>query len=141
MSRDNPWTKHRQSFWEMKSGSPNLPRWLRVVAYAYGMNRANGHAPLEPGDLAAVLSTVDPETGEIVVPRRDVISIAIDTAVKYEFLDPQSSARCLVVPLHAIEGGLKGKPGDPCPRPHSRSLHLKQTNGPEFASEANKVCI
>jgi hypothetical protein len=60
VSRENPWTQHRQSFWENKSGNPRLTLWLRVVAYAYGKHRRNGHAPLGPGDLALVLATVAP---------------------------------------------------------------------------------
>jgi hypothetical protein len=59
-----PWAKHYQHAWEERSGDPNLPDWLRVAALAYGKHSANGHAVFGPGDLALVLGSVDPVTGD-----------------------------------------------------------------------------
>lgn len=114
MSRDNPWTKHRQSFWQEKSGRPSLPLWLRITALAYGVHRRNGHAPFKPGEIALATSVVDSETGEIKTPSRNRISEAIRQAVEIGFLHRDSNARCLVVPPWGIEGGMLGSPSEKC---------------------------
>ncbi|EWT04651.1 hypothetical protein N864_10855 [Intrasporangium chromatireducens Q5-1] len=109
----NPWAKHFQLVWENRAGDPRLPLWLRVVSLAYGKHRANGHAPFDPGQVALVLSTVDPDTGELITPKRQNVHRAIKAAVDYGFILDGSSSRCLVVPSHAVSGGL-GMPGTPC---------------------------
>lgn len=120
MSQANPWTQHRQSFWENKSGNPRLTLWLRTVAYAYGMHRRNGHAPLKVGELALILSSVDAHGQIIYTPKAATVSDAIKAAVDYGFLAPESCARCLVVPTFAIEGGLRGGVNEKCKQQHSR---------------------
>jgi hypothetical protein len=116
MSRDHPAGIHYQKPWTERASNPDLPDWLRVCAAAYGRHRANGHATLRAGELARVVGTVDRRTGEL-RPNQN-ISRAIRTAVEYGFLAEGSRARCLVVPSHAVAGGL-GSPHDPC-REHGR---------------------
>lgn len=104
MSRGNPFAMHRQRVWETRAADPDLPDWLRVASLAYGKHRANGHAPFAAGALREALGTVDRQTGEI-KPNANV-SRAINTAVRYGFLSSRSKARCLVIPEHAVSGGL-----------------------------------
>jgi hypothetical protein len=118
--RGNGWAKHYQRIWEDRSGDPKLPPWLRVSALAYGMHRANGHAMFGVGDVRLVLSRVDEETGEILMPSTANVSHAIRKAVDFGFLEKGSGTRCLVVPGHAIEGGL-GDPNEPCPQHRRQS--------------------
>lgn len=120
MSRENPWTKHRQSFWQEKAGSPNLSLWQRVYCLAYGVHRRNGHAPFKPGEIALATTIVHRDTGEIRQPSAPEISRAINTAIDYGFLSSESCARCLVVPPWGIEGGMLGRPNEKC-RWHSES--------------------
>lgn len=114
----NPWAKHFQLVWEERAGDARMPLWFRVVCLAYGKHRANGHASFDPGQVALVLSTVDPDTGELITPDRRHIHRAIRTAAEYGFITQASSTRCLVVPGHAVMGGL-GRPQTPC-RWHDR---------------------
>lgn len=114
MSRDNPWTRHRQSFWQEKAGSPSLPLWLRVTALAYGGHRRNGHAPFKVGEIALGTAVVDDSTSEIKQAGPQQISRAIRTAVEYKFLHRDSCARCLVVPPWGIEGGMVGATDESC---------------------------
>ena len=102
---------HRQSVWAERAGDPDLPDWLRVAAVAYGKHRANGHANFSRGALRLVLATVDRETAEM--KENENVSRAIATAVRYGFLARGSNTRCLVVPQHAVEGGL-GSVHSPC---------------------------
>ena len=106
MSYQNPWSMHYQSSWHERSGNPRLPLWLRVTSLAYGAHRMNGHAVFGPGDVAMCLSRVDHETGELVVPSRSTVRNAITRAMEYGFLAQGSGSRCLVVPPHAVRGGL-----------------------------------
>ena len=98
----------------MRSGNPNLPGWLRVAALSYGKHGANGHAPFAPREVALVLSKVDETTGQIVTPTSSNVSRDIGIARKYGFLAPGSGSRCLIVPAHAVRGGL-GNSLKPCP--------------------------
>src|ERR687889_983678 len=116
MSRHNPWAKHYQSTWHERSGDPRLPAWLRVAALAYGAHAANGHAMFKPGQVGLVLGAVDHETGEVKPLHKGSVQRAIRTAVEYGWLAPGSGARCLVVPGHAIAGGLGGDANAPCPQ-------------------------
>lgn len=120
MSRENPWAKHRQSFWQEKAGSPNLPLWGRVYCLAYGVHRRNGHAPFKTGEIAFATRVVDVSTGEIKEATRQQINRAIATAVEYGFLHKDSCARCLVVPPWGIEGGMIGGAKEIC-RSHSEA--------------------
>lgn len=115
MSTRNPWGRHYQTVWEERAGDPRMPLWFRVIALAYGKHRANGHAMFKAGQVGLVLGRADPVTGELVPLDRGNVSRAIRTAVEYGLLDKSSGSRCLVVPGHAIEGGL-GSPFEPCPQ-------------------------
>lgn len=102
---------HRQRVWEERAADPQLPDWLRATAIAYGKHRANGHANFSRGALRHVLATVNRDTGEY--GENENVSRAIATAVRYGFLARGSNTRCLVVPQHAVEGGL-GNVHSPC---------------------------
>ena len=93
MSRENPFSMHRRSFWEAHAGNPRIPVWQRVYALAYGVHRRNGHAPFKLGEVAqaVALTDVDPETGEVLTfhkPSSADVSHAIAAAVANGFLDP-----------------------------------------------------
>lgn len=135
MSRENPWTKHRQSFWQEKAGSPSLPLWLRVAALAYGVHRRNGHAPFKPGEIALAVSVVDVQTGEVRQPAKAQVSRAIRTAVDYGFLNPESNGRCLVVPPWGISGGMVGRPAERC------RWHSESTSGRKVDSQGQPGCL
>lgn len=107
MSRgERPWARHYQDEWHRKAGNPDLPYWLRVAALAYGSHGYNGHATFKRGDIALVLATADPETGEI-QPYENV-GRAIRDAIEYGWLAAESYWGCLVVPAHAIKKGNHG---------------------------------
>lgn len=108
----SPWSKHYHNVWAERSANTALPDWLRVAALAYGRHKANGHAAFGPGDVAHVLGKVDESTG--VFQPNENVTRAIRTAVRHGFLAEGSKSRCLVVPAHAIEGGL-GNAYAPCP--------------------------
>ena len=119
MSRENPASIHVRSFWQAQAGNPRLFLWHRVYAYAYGAHRENGHTPCKPRELALAVAVVDVKTGEIVEPSSNRISEAIRICVDYGFLDPQSTASCLIVPS-GITGGLVGRATDQCTHRHAR---------------------
>ena len=102
--REHPWSKHYQHVWRERAQDPRLPDWLRVAALAYGKHSANGHANLAPGELARTVSTINRRTGEV-RPNQN-INRAIATALRYGWLAEGSKSRCLVVPSHAVTGGL-----------------------------------
>lgn len=132
MSAFRTWSRQYQDVWLERTADRSLPAWLRVAFLAYGSHRANGHAPFEDGDVGLMLGSVDRTTGEIRPADKANVQRAIRNAVKAGWLAEGSSSRCLIVPGHAIEGGLGGKPHDPCDR-HSRkgaqrpSLRVVQT--------------
>jgi hypothetical protein len=121
MSVRNPWARHYQSIWHDRAGDDSLPNWLRVAALAYGAHKANGHAMFEPRAIGLVLARVDRETGVVTELDSGNVKHAIDRAVQAGWLAEGSGARCLVVPGHAISGGL-GRTTDPCPQ------HTKRCN-------------
>lgn len=118
MAEVHAWARHYQSVWQERAANPDLPAWLRVVSLAYGSHKANGHAQFGAGDLAVALGSVDMETGELVEMPRQNVHRTIQTAVRYGWLAEGSTARCLIVPAHAISGGM-GSPSEECPL-HSR---------------------
>lgn len=120
MSHINAWSRHYQSVWLERAGDPELPDWLRVAALAYGSHRANGHATFKRGHVALILADVDTDSGALTPRSRQGIYRAIRTAVRHGWLLDGSTARCLVVPGHAITGGL-GSPADECPQ-HAREV-------------------
>jgi hypothetical protein len=112
VSRGNPWARHYQAVWHERVAHRNLPNWLRVAALAYGSHAANGHAVFKPGDIGIVLGTPGCPIDKNNVQR------AIRTAIENGWLSPLSGSTCLVVPMHAVAGGM-GSPNQPCPV-HSR---------------------
>ena len=128
MSVRNPWGRHYQSVWHERSGDPRLPHWLRVAALAYGSHRANGHAQFKAGQVGLVLGTVDAASGEVRPLDKGSVQRAIRTAVDYGWLAAGSGTRCLVVPGHAIAGGLGGADDD-CPqhKAQAKSRHSAPT--------------
>ncbi|MDO9498111.1 MAG: hypothetical protein Q7J48_20575 [Nocardioides sp.] len=112
---ESPWARHYQDVWHERSGDHNLPKWLRVTCLAYGAHQNNGHANFKRGEVALVLATIDTETGAIYpLDRRDVFR-AIRQAVAFGWLEEGSTARCLIVPAHAVKKGPLGDETKPCP--------------------------
>lgn len=107
MSVDNPFALHQQPVWLERSEDPRLDLWLRVAALAFGRHRRNGHANFGAGEMADLLGAAPA-----------AVSRAIREAKARGWIDGESHARCLVVPPHAVRGGL-GHPNDPC-RIHRR---------------------
>ncbi len=138
VNREPRWARHYQEAWQARAGDPRLPYWLRVAALAYGSHRDNGHAIFKRGEVALILGSFDPETGEI-LPYQNV-GRAIDDAVTYGWLDPESFWGCLVVPAHAIKKGDHGhRPA--CPihvKRHARARDTKpslsERNGPHSST-------
>jgi hypothetical protein len=108
------WTAHAQDHWLELAGKPYFPDYLRVVFVAYGNHRANGHAKLARGDLAAYLVRANGT-----LPDRRTIYRAIGKAIEFGFLREESRQLCLVVSSLHVQGGL-GDPDKPCPRDHTR---------------------
>ncbi len=109
------WARHYQDAWHERAGDKRLPKWLRVAALAYGSHENNGHALFRRGEVALVLATVDHGSGAVVpLDRRDVFR-SIQQAVAYGWLEEGSTARCLIVPAHAIKKGPLETPCAPCP--------------------------
>lgn len=106
------WGKHYHSAWRDRAHDQRLDQWLRVTAAAYGGHRANGHALFERGELARITSTLNLTTGEL-TPNRN-LSRHIAQAVDLGFLVKRSNSRCLIVPGHAVDGGL-GDREEECP--------------------------
>lgn len=115
-----PWARHYQAPYRDDAANPRYPLPIRVAFLAYGNHRANGHARFKQGEIATALGRhdYDPKTGELIrfVPldRRSVYR-AIQQAVDYGLLAPESRVLCLVVPGHRITGGV-GDEDAPCDR-------------------------
>lgn len=117
----NPWARHYQIAWENRAADTNLPLWFRLMALAYGRHEANGHANFKRGQLSVILGTPSGD-GWRRVDRyylRDTIKIAVE----HGLLAEGSCTECLVVPGHAVAGGI-GDPEEPCPV-HIRKLGAK----------------
>jgi hypothetical protein len=112
----NPWARHFQLVWEERAGDPRLPYWLRVAALAYGKHATNGHAVFKAGQIGLILGTPNPATGEFKPLEKGNVQRAIRTAVEYGWLSKESGSRCLVVPGHAINGGVGGRELSACPQ-------------------------
>lgn len=121
----NPWSRHYQSVWEHRAADHTLPLWLRIVCIAYGRHEANGHANFPRGQLSWILGT--PPIGDKPFKRRDKTTVrnAIKTAVAHGWLADGSCSECLVVPGHAIAGGI-GNESKPC-SVHERKNAQKRT--------------
>ena len=109
------WGRHYQRVWVERAGDPGLPLWLRVASLAYGKHLKNGHAVFRPGEIKKHMTTVNLNTGVLHEPTRQAVSAAIVSAVEHGFLDRTSRTVCLVVPAHAIVGGIGGTETSACP--------------------------
>lgn len=103
---------HYQAVWRERAASraanPAMPLWIRVASLAFGCHRRNGHAPFGTGDIAEILGTPgDPLS-------KQSVTNAIRLAKNAGWIAQESTARCLVVPSHAVRGGL-GHPSERCP--------------------------
>jgi len=105
MSRVNPFGRHRQGAWMERAANPKLPDWLRVAGLAFAKHRANGHANFSQGEIANRLGKRSAD-GRLIPASGPTVSNAIKRAKDYGFIAETSHARCLVVPPHAVEGGL-----------------------------------
>jgi hypothetical protein len=107
VSRQNPWAMHYQGVWVERSTNPLLPNWLRVAALAYGKHTKNGHASFASGELRMLLARPGPD-GKPKPISNSAVANAIKQAKRYGFIAEESMARGLVVPPHAVVGGLGG---------------------------------
>ncbi len=80
------WARHYQDVWHERSGNSRLPRWLRVVALAYGCHDNEGHARFKRGEIALVLGSVDHDTGAVIPLSRQRSHEAVRQAVDLGFL-------------------------------------------------------
>lgn len=129
MSRSLPWSRHYQNVWHERSGDSNLPYWLRVACLAYGSHNANGHAMFKPGQIGLVLGHIDADGVPHPLDKQNV-QRAINKAIEFGWITDQSGSRCLVVPGHAVAGGL-GNPSDRCPQAHRRRKGSHSVTYPE----------
>jgi hypothetical protein len=111
---ERPWARHYQHVWHERTADGRLPLWLRVAFLAMGSHRANGHARFKAGEIGMVFGTIDADTGEIRPQDKHHVQRAIKSAVERGWLSEGSSSLCLIVPAHAIEGGV-GYPSERCP--------------------------
>jgi hypothetical protein len=116
VSLDNPFAMHRQSFWEEQAATLPL-LWQRLGAIAFATHKRNGHANFKPGELAMMLGKPGSSGWESLSPSQ--ISNLIASAKKAGWLASESNSRCLVVPHHAITGGL-GNEGERCAVHHGK---------------------
>lgn len=125
MTRQNPWAKHYQAVWHERTADRRLPAWLRVAFLAYGAHKANGHAQFKPGDISLVLGSLNQTTGEIKPMDKHNVQRAISAAVESGWLSSGSSSLCLIVPAHAVQGGI-GNATAECPIHKRKSRKVSQ---------------
>lgn len=94
----NPWTRHRQAVWRERAfdTSTPYPLWQRVGMLAFGSHRRNGRAEFAEGELAELLG----------VKNQRHLANAIKQARDSGWLASESNPLCLIVPSHAVEGGM-----------------------------------
>ncbi|HRD61333.1 MAG TPA: hypothetical protein PLZ93_02260 [Nocardioides sp.] len=116
------WAAHAQDTWLEFAGHPGFPDHLRIVFVAYGRRRANGHARLDRGELAAFLVRKDGS-----VPDRRTLWHALNKAISLGFLTEESRMLCLVVSQSQVQGGA-GSPDTKCRRNHgTRAKDVSQS--------------
>lgn len=135
MSAERPWARHYHEVWSERAGDDRLPYWLRVTALAYGSHLDNGHARFKRGEIALILGKLDPDTGEVMSFEK--VTRAIETAVSYGWLEPESFWGCLVVPAHAIKKGEHGRK-PVCPI-HARRRREGRETAAELARTGHSV--
>jgi hypothetical protein len=116
---------HYQSVWLERSMDSSLPYWLRVSGLAYGRHNANGHALFGPGEIGKLLAKPGLK-GEAKPLSDSGVANAIKLAKRKGWIAQESMARCLVVPRHAVTGGLGGAAWTPC-RAHPAGGRLRAT--------------
>jgi hypothetical protein len=124
----NPWARHYQSVWHERTADRRIPLWLRVAFLAFGAHKANGHARFKPGEIGMIFGTVDTETGEIKPVDKANVQRAIRNATQAGWLAEGSSSLCLVVPAHAITGGL-GFENEVCPLHERTAARRRKPSG------------
>jgi hypothetical protein len=110
----NPWARHYQIEWENRAADHTLPLWLRMTCLAYGRHEANGHAIFKRGDLSWILGKPPHDDEPFKRVDKYTLREAIKRAVKHGWLEKGSCVECLIVPAHAIAGGL-GDADKSCP--------------------------
>ncbi len=98
----NPFNQQRQSVWreraltpKVKGDGPQYPVWMRIGMLALGCHRKDGEAHFAPGELAQLLGVSEATLKNELKKARD-----------YGWLTTDSSKTCLVVPPHAVHGGM-----------------------------------
>jgi hypothetical protein len=112
VSVQNPYAMHYQSVWGERAADPSLPLWIRLASLAFASHRANGHANFDLRELSLILGKPG-EDGAWEYVDKSAISRAIAAAKKAGWIAEESNAKCLVVPYHAITGGM-GNPNEKC---------------------------
>jgi hypothetical protein len=103
-----------QSVWLERAKDTSYPMWQRIGFLALGTHKANGHAPLARGELARIICRRD---GEPASPQQ--VTDALRDAKRRGWISTESNRHCLVVPPHAVKGGLPvGGEKTPCPIHH-----------------------
>lgn len=115
------WSAHAQDHWLDRAGDHRYPDYLRVTFVAYGRHTANGHAKLARGDLAYYLVREDGS-----LPDRRTIYRSIRRAVDLGLILDISTALCLVVSSHDVQGG-RGSVDARCRRDHTRRANRTTT--------------
>ena len=115
------WSAHAQDHWLDRAGDHRYPDYLRVTFVAYGRHTANGHAKLDRGDLAYYLVREDGS-----LPDRRTIYRSIRRAVDLGLILDISTALCLVVSSHDVQGG-RGSVDARCRRDHTRRANRTTT--------------
>lgn len=136
MTRIRPWSRHYLDVWHERAGDPRFPLWFRVAALAYGGHDATGHARFKPGELALILGTIDTSTGEWRTLHKSNVQRVIAKAVEFGLLAPESGSLCLVVPSHAIHGGVGGNGTVVCPL-HKRKGKPASTSSSDLPTAAS----
>jgi hypothetical protein len=106
----------------MSVGGYDATRRMPACARRYGRDQPRPNADGHKQELMNGMRTfgaVEADTRARRQPSAAPVSRAIATAAKYGFLAAEFCARCLVVPLHVIDGGARGKPYKVC-REHTR---------------------
>ncbi|WP_131812906.1 hypothetical protein [Mycolicibacterium peregrinum] len=139
MSLQNPFAFHYQGVWLERSADTQLPDWLRLASLAFGRHKANGHANFGVGEIAKLLGKCEPD-GKVKPLSGPAVSNAIKRAKDHGFIAIASHSRCLVVPPHAVTGGL-GNAYERC-RIHVQAV---VTHGPHgistSAGEVGRVLV
>lgn len=94
----NPWTKHRQSVWRERAldKAAKYPIWVRIGMLALGGHRKTGRADFAPGELKQLLG----------VASDSHLANELRKAKDAGWITHDSTAMCLTVPAHAVQGGL-----------------------------------